>query len=315
MKSIDLLILAIIMVSMSSCHFFSGMDDQCLNTNFKSDSVEIQVLDYKQLPYVRGSKTRGVKEFYDEDSIPMHDYRGQKNYHPVYIAQYGLHIMDVYQTTQDTQYLDILVRLCKKLESLALKKDSATYFPYEFNFPLHGSLWDVMKAPWYSGMAQGQLLSLYCRMYDVTNDNHYMTVASEIFNSYTQLKGEGYEPWFSCVAESGDLWLEEYPCKWPCFTLNGHIFAIYGLYDYYILTKKPEVEEYLKAGIRTVKKNIHLFRNEGDISSYCLKHKAKSMVYHGVHIEQLHQLYLYTGDEYFEGMSQAFAKDTEGVED
>ncbi len=290
-------------------------DAECLHTDFNSEGVDIKELEYNDLPYVRGSKMKAVKEFYDEDSIPIHDFKGQKNYHPVFLAQYGLHTMDVYRTTRDNQYLDALVKLCHKVESIALKKDSVIYFPYEFDFPLHSNQMDVMKAPWYSGMAQGQLLSLFCRMYEETNNEFYLNVSERIFNSFTQLRGDGHEPWVSCVTKDGDLWLEEYPVNLPNFTLNGHIFAIYGLYDYFRLTNRPEVLPYLKASILTVKNNIHLFRNEGDISSYCLKHKVKSMSYHGVHIEQLHQLYLYTGDEYFEEMSLAFAKDTKGVEE
>ena len=44
-------------------------------------------------------------------------------------------------------------------------------------------------------------------------------------------------PWISGIDGDNYLWLEEYPdSDQPNKTLNGKIFAIYGLYDFYQLT-------------------------------------------------------------------------------
>ena len=36
-----------------------------------------------------------------------------------------------------------------------------------------------MVAPWYSGMAQGQALSAFIRLYNVTNDDSYLKISSK----------------------------------------------------------------------------------------------------------------------------------------
>jgi hypothetical protein len=290
--------------------------DSCNYVSFEANEIPIKILDYERLPYVENSTAVKKKEFYDVDSVPLHSYRGRLNYHPVYIAQYALKMLDVFITTQDSLYLRQLEKITDKLVGTSLEIDSAIFFPYTFNFPLHGCKEETMLAPWYSGMAQGQILSLYCRLYEVTNEIHYLEVSHKIFNSFTRLKGEGNNPWVSCVDKNGNLWLEEYPRDLPCFTLNGKVFAIYGIYDYYRVTKDKYAEKILIASITTIRDNIHRFRNENDVSWYCLKHNnfhGQYTRYHKIHIDQLSMLYEITGDTYFKKMADKFENDTENM--
>ncbi len=287
--------------------------DSCNYVSFKVGNLPIHIIDYKELPYVENLTAVRENVHCDVNFVPLHLYEGRVNYHPVYIAQYALQMLDVYVTTQDTLYLNRLEKITDKLLGTALEVDSVIFFPYSFDFSLHSCQEETMLAPWYSGMAQGQILSLFSRLYEFTGEKHYLETSRKIFNSFTRLKGEGHNPWVSCVDKNGNLWLEEYPRELPCFTLNGKIFAIYGIYDYYRIIKDEYAEKFLKAAIYTIRVNIHKYRNENDVSWYCLKHHnfhGQNMGYHKIHIQQLRVLHKITEDIYFKEMADKFESDT-----
>jgi hypothetical protein len=279
------------------------------------EEFSINVLPFDQLPYLKSNTVlAGQKKYtFDKDSIPLYMDKGQGHYHPVLIAQYALPLLHTYIKTRDTSYLNYVVRLADKLISTSVNYEHALFFPYTFNFALHGCAEEMMIPPWYSGMAQGQVLSLFCRLYETTHERKYKVISRKIFKSFTLLKGQSHSPWVSCVDKNGNLWLEEYPRDLPNFTLNGKVFAIYGVYDYYRITKKKKALKILCGAITTIKDNIHKFRNVNDISWYCLKHQkmpnVKSSDYHKIHVSQLYMLYDITGDEYFREMARNFEDD------
>lgn len=293
--------------------------DSCNYTDFKLDTFILPEVKHGELPYVRGSKKNKVYKNYDANGIPLHTYyQGNKlNYHPVFLALVGLKQMDIYNTTNKRKALRDGYKIYHKLIDVSLKLDSSIFFPYTFAFPLHGCDQETMMSPWYSGMAQGQALSFFCRLYEATKDKEVLDQCEKVFNSFTRLKGQGFDPWVSCIDKDGYLWLEEYPRDLPAFTLNGMIFAIYGLYDYYRITSSELVLKYLYASITTIKDNILRFRCEDDVSYYCLKHnnfKGRNPSYHKVHIRELKKLTDITGDPYFKEIAEIFYKDTEGKE-
>ena len=217
----------------------------------------------------------------DEDGVILHEKYG---YHPVLLAQKILRYCDSYQLVREETYLEKAILFADKMLQLASENDDdidddIILFPYNFDFPLHGYPDETIRSPWYSGMAQGQAFK------DINM------------------------PWISYIDHNKYVWIEEYPMEDPTNALNGFIFAIYGLYDYYLLTQDSKCKEILLACLTTVKDNIHLFRNKDDLSYYCLKHKVKSESYHKVHIDQLEMLFLITQDRYFSAMAELFNND------
>ncbi len=103
--------------------------------------------------------------------------------------------------------------------------------------------------------------------------------------------------------------MEEYPSETPCFTLNGKIYALIGLYDFYIATGSNEAKNLLMAGITTIKENVHRFRQPNKPSLYCIKHNKSYADYHQTHINLLRTLHGITGDPYFEEVASTFEAD------
>jgi len=214
-------------------------------------------------------------------------------YHPVYIAHRSLEQLDAYIEYNNKVFLKSAEKYANKLLELSQTKGNSLYFPYSWEWKLHGIKGQVMKPDWYSGMAQGDILSILSRLYRFTKKKKYMDASKKVFSSFFDYRGKS-DPWIMDKDESGYIWIEEYPMDIPCRTLNGFIFGIFGLYDYFLITKNKKCEDLINDCIETVEHYIPRFRNERDVSYYCLKHKQKSVRYHKLHIEQLNMLYMIT---------------------
>lgn len=285
---------------------------ECSGKGFKEYTQDILMLDFNELPYVLGATKVTDKKHYDDDHIPLFDRKGKLVYHPVFMIQQAFTLMDAYNSTKEPEYLIRAENIAGKLKDISLSINGSLFMPYSFKFALHGSKKDKLDAPWYSGMSQGEALSLFTRLYEITGKKHYLETSQKIFNSFNlshhNKKGR---PWFSCADTNKYLWLEEYPVNPPAHTLNGMIFSMFGLYDFYRVTKSPEAEKLLRGSIQTIKDNISRFRIVGDISHYCLKHpNVQRQHYHDTHAWQLEYLYKMTGDEFFLDMSNKFKSDT-----
>jgi len=158
-------------------------------------------------------------------------------------------------------------------------------------------------------MTQGIALMVHSRLFKFTNDSTYLELADKIFNSFFMMP-ESHDPWITMIDPNNYLWFEEYPDHiYPNYTLNGFIFCLYGIYEYYIFTNNEKAEFLLQAGIATVRNYIEKFRVKGEISYYCLKHKTQNWDYHLIHTQQLKTLYHFTNDTYFSDMADSFYVD------
>jgi len=88
---------------------------------------------------------------------------------------------------------------------------------------------------WVSGMAQGEVISVQTRAYQLTHDRRYLAAARDAFGVLkTPLEKGG-----PLVRTTSGTWFEEYPQFPPTHVLNGHMFALFGLWDYYKVSKDP----------------------------------------------------------------------------
>lgn len=234
---------------------------------------------------------------------------GQLYDHPVRQAAYGLSNLNSYRVTQDRFYLDRALAQADRLVETADVRDDAWFFPYPFDFDLHGANKWLMEAPWYSGMAQGEALRLFVRLADVTHDPRWNKAADATYQSFWLDRSPGV-PWVSSVDAEGYLWFEEYAQDSGMNqTFNGHMFAVWGLFEYAQKTGNAEAAQLTKAGLATVEHYAPRFRSPGGLSLYCLSHRVQSRGYHTVHISMFLQLYRFTGDDSFAGWADTYTRD------
>lgn len=275
---------------------------------FKVDSFSIQELKGEERPFTWdeiASLENDKSVIKDDEGIVLYQ---DKYYHPNAMANKGLSYLDSFNKTNNAEYLLRAEKYAQALKKQGRDLNDSLYFPYEFAFALHGEKDDVLLAPWYSGMAQGEALSLFVRLYETTQKKEYLETAEQIFTSFLNFKGQS-SPWTVFVDKDRYYWIEEYTQDVPGQVLNGYIYGLYGVYDYYLIKKDNQSKEILDASLTTLKHYLPQYRSPGQISYYCLKHKKQSESYHRTHIKQLKMLYKITGDEFFKQMADDFYND------
>jgi len=276
---------------------------------FAVEPFEIASLSISQLPYARVDPVSLEDDFPpDSEGVSMYERNGTFYYHPVVLAQRGLELLASYEINADPEYLDLAARHANRLIAEADSIDGALYFPYEFDFALHGREDAVLPAPWYSAMAEGQSLSLFVRLYAEFEDEKYLDAAHKTYASFHRFRESGSEPWTVMVDDDGFLWLEEYPTdEADHHAFNGHMFAIFGLYDYFQATGEGLDE--LRGALTTVLHYFDRFRNPDGASFYELKYGVTDTKYHAIHIRQLKLLGDITNDVRFLEMADTLVCD------
>jgi hypothetical protein len=217
--------------------------------------------------------------------------------HPVGQAHYSLRNLDAYRLTRQRPYLERAIRNAQRMIDNRVESAGGWFFPYDFDFSVHGDTTMTLRAPWYSGMAQGMALSAFVRLHRETGQAGWRAAADATFASLL-IAPAADQPWTSWVDGNGRLWLEEYP-RWPTgaseMVLNGHLYAAFGLYDYFRLSGNTQAYQAFCAALATVDTYLPRFRRVAWASAYSLAHGLPSATYHQHHVDQLLHLQQMTG--------------------
>ena len=206
-------------------------------------------------------------------------------------ARYGLQNLNTYRITEDVFYLHRAAAQAQRLLATHISVNGAWFYPLRFSRYRHSKVnnGELMKPPWYGGMAQGGALSLMVRMYEVTGEARYLAAAKATLNSFLRM-GPATGPWVVNLDGAQRLWIQEWPRLPLDYTYNGHMIATYGLHDYYSLTGDTLALLLFRAAASAALDYAPKFRRPGSISRYCLLHGTPNEKYHGVHISCLRHL-------------------------
>lgn len=278
-------------------------------SDFVFDGVELHDVDPVLLPFGSSSDYRvRTGEGFDEDGVRLNRRAGEWQNNPVTQAQYGMLLLAGYRGNGWEENLEFAIANGRRIDSYAEKHDDRTYFPYGFRFYLFGRDDMPLDPPWYSGMAQGQVLQFYSQLFEITGDEFWQQAAESVFNSFREVMNKEL-PWWPNVDENKNLWFEEYPYDPEQHVFNGHVFAIAGVYEYWRATGDSWAEQLTQGAIRTILDRKEDFRVEGEQSRYALGQPVQHDTYHAVHINQLLFLYALTHDDSFAQTADDFADD------
>lgn len=276
------------------------------------EEILLVAIEDSQLPNI-GFSLESARELiapYDAEGIELFEYRGGYYYHPVYMGHRILNFINSYKASGDSTLLVRAEKYAEKLMTLAHIKDSVAYLPYSFRFAVHSDSTYLLEPPWFSGMAQGEFLTILCRLYRMTGKESYRQFADLIFNSFLQLRGTSAN-WVARVDNDNYYWIEEYPhYYYPGQTLNGFITAVYGVYDYARLSERKQAKYIYQLSMTTLKHYLPQYRRADTTSYYCLGHyHPADNAYHQLHISMLGYLYLFSNDPFFLEMQSLFEAD------
>jgi hypothetical protein len=71
----------------------------------------------------------------------------------------------------------------------------------------------------------------------------------------------------SVADDLGYVWFEQYPQgKFPSLSLNAHLFASLGVYDYWLLTRSPAAQDLFRAAMATTDHYLSRFLEPGGVA-------------------------------------------------
>ncbi len=235
---------------------------------------------------------------YDANGIPMLDYHGAigPQYNPIAIAQWGLGNYNGFCKTGDDvrgqKALNAADWLCANLEQ---NSHGLWVWNHDFDWDYR----DTLKAPWFSGLAQGQGISLLLRARAQSGDEKYQDAAARAFVPLTRSIADGgvlFED------EEKNLWIEEYLVDPPTHILNGFLWALWGVLDFQLAHPDSPAKEIFDRGVKTLVHNLRRY-DTGYWSLYEQSGTRLKMLaspfYHRLHIVQLRVMAMLTGQSLF----------------
>ncbi|WP_305708437.1 D-glucuronyl C5-epimerase family protein [Nocardioides sp.] len=253
----------------------------------------------------------------DRQGVVRYERDGARVPHPVLEAQFGLSMLNNFRLSKDERYLQMARENARAIIRQADRRNNVLWHTYRFDFALHSDVTNTIHAPWWSAMAQGQVLSLLVRLHRVDGGTEWMRAARQTFRSFLEVHREGSlpdGPWVVFASSDNWLWLEEYAGDVePMRVLNGHIFAMYGLYDYWSETDDERAAMLFDGAASTVLEFVPRLRNKGRPSWYGMRVQdnpvAMSETYHRIHIGQLDMLAQMTDNPRFAELSRTLRDD------
>jgi heparosan-N-sulfate-glucuronate 5-epimerase len=244
---------------------------------------------------------------FDDAGIPLLDYRGDigRQHNPIAIAQYGLarfnQWSDSRQNADRNAWMAVASWLADELRQNAY---GVPVWMHHFDWPYR----QLLKAPWYSGLAQGNGLSMLVRAARETNAPEYARAAHRAFESFKRPVTDGG---VIVTDDRGHVWIEEYLVDPPSHILNGFIWALWGVYDYARWSGNTEAERLWNRCLDTLEARLDDF-DTGWWSLYEAPHAGRRMLasfyYHRLHITQLRVLHRLSGRGVFEERAERFAR-------
>lgn len=235
---------------------------------------------------------------FDEAHVPLLDYKGDigPQHNPIAIAQYGLARFNRWCDTGAVGDRMAWLYAARWLERHTMPNTSGVpVWMHHFDWPYR----QLLKAPWYSGLAQGSGLSLLVRAADATGDRSFASGAHRAFESFRLDVSEGG---VLATDAKGRLWIEEYLVDPPSHILNGFIWALWGVCDYARWSGSDEARRLFDACAATIEDALPEY-DTGRWSLYELPAGGPPMpasrYYHTLHIVQLRVMERLTGNPAF----------------
>lgn len=219
----------------------------------------------------------------DQEGLPVKPVWGNVVHNNTRLCGYAIGNWNLYYETNDEKYLQEVKNVADYLLRTADHENNELNLRKEILGK--GHIGEI------SSMSQGQAISVFCRCYQATKDLRYLDAAMQCIPCfYRNVDANGV---VSTYGDEDLLWYEEF-VKQPCLhVLNGMIYAMWGLYDLFKITKKENINDLYQKGVKSIEGALPAF-DCGWWSWYGLRddgnHYLASMGYHSLHIWQLNVL-------------------------
>jgi len=213
-----------------------------------------------------------------------------RQYWPGFVAWYGMVHLGHYLRTGDKNELAIFLTQIDWLEKRAVvRPDGSVVWTMNFDYPVGGM---IQKAPWVSAHAQGFAISALVRAWRITrNPRTYELLKGSSFVFAQDHRAGGIR----IPLQKGALYTETPGGPVPGI-LDGFLTSLLGLYDLFIETRDPTVEQLFLDGIVGLKAWLPQWDCRGKWTWYCDRQYLCSPAYHCLNRLLLKVLGELTGD-------------------
>jgi hypothetical protein len=238
------------------------------------------IKDDKMYPIDLAFTLKNIQYFYepfDTQGIPCVEYGSVGiQYNPTRIASFGFSNFNDFILTKS----EVSKENFSSMLNWFFNNEKARYY---YNFNLNN-----LKAPWISCMAQGEAASILIRGYYLTNNEKYLVKAKQALEPFfISIKNGGV----SSLIDNKLLFLEEYPEEFPEHVLNGFLYSLIGLIEYYKVTKDEEYIKLINTLMNTLEKKIEFWGASTwsyyQVPLYGKSNNCCTPGYHNLHISQL----------------------------
>jgi heparosan-N-sulfate-glucuronate 5-epimerase len=228
------------------------------NVSFWHTPLAVNRLDGEDIKGVRRypmnfiAKT-AFKNHLDGHGVILLDYHGDLGlqYNPNAVAQQALGYYDKYLDSGSAQdKSDFLTQATYFLRKGRQVRDDVLLWEYDFPFEMR----ELLSAPWRSGLAQGQAISVLIRAHKLTGEEKYADLAHKGYNAFHFLAREHEGGVLD--DEGGFTWLEEYIVNPPNHVLNGFVWALWGVRDYAVYFGNDHAENLWRECLKTLEANL-----------------------------------------------------------
>ncbi|MBV9278162.1 MAG: hypothetical protein JOZ97_08010 [Candidatus Eremiobacteraeota bacterium] len=226
---------------------------------------------------------------------------GGKFYHPSRIAQFALHAHADWSERRSERALRAFRAQAQWLrDHQRAHRGIEGCYPFDFPWPRYGA-----ACGWISAMAQGEAISVLLRADQMFPKDGYFDAAMRAATPFRMDLRDG-----GVVSRTtqGDVFFEEVAVEPPAHILNGHIYALWGLWELQRLTQESWLSDLVRDGAQTLCRRLPLY-DSGYWSFYHLLayqggfRPVATLKYHAFHVAQLRVLAAMCGEQRFEAVA------------
>lgn len=242
-----------------------------------------------------GDFSKGIRAFhFDEGNIVQLEVNGQLHYNPCQVAEYALLFNDWFSKSGDEQEKEVFRLHLNWLMDHANQESDRASWDYLYNS-------GPEKAPWQSSISQGMAISALLRGYQLFGHRPYLEMAEKSFRYLDQPVAMGG---FRFTDSQYKLWYEE--DNFQHHILNGHLYALYGVYDLIRVTGDDYYRQCFELGSQTVMDRIDDFDMGFNTRYDKFNPYPANNAYHYTHIIQFEIMYGITGHTFYKEYAQKF---------
>ena len=216
-----------------------------------SQKLEYYYFKFSEKELLDGTHQALLKSF-DENGIPLNTAyvdvaEAKLHYYPISIGQYGLAVFHSYLESKTEEKKNHFLKIADWFyDNVTLDNKLGAYWLTNIPKPEY-----KVDNAWKSAFSQGRGLSILLRAWQITNNDKYLELCTKALVPFTYDINDGG---VCANLNEGYPFFEEYVASEPTMVLDGHIFSLFGLYDFVRAVPK-EIDSENHALAKTVFEN------------------------------------------------------------